>query len=163
MYNSLILTRPCFTGHLPLPDAVYLQQLLCQNYDMFVIMLGCNTDPYSVDSCNTDPYATQTTAIQTPMLDCNTDPYAGLQHRPLCWTAIQTPTKSSETCLGVIHIWSVLAPEAVPVTTKHHRHICYLHALPLNHSHSLAAQQRCLSQLNVWPFWMEVQVHTACM
>ena len=83
MYNSLILTRPCFTGHLPLPDAVYLQQLLCQNYDMFVIMLGCNTDPYSVDSCNTDPYATQTTAIQTPMLDYNTDPYAGLQYRPL--------------------------------------------------------------------------------
>ena len=71
-------------------------------------------------------------------------------------------TESAKTCLGIIHIWSVLAPEAVAVTSKHHWHICYLHALLLNHSHSLAAQQRCLSQLDVWPFWMKVQVHTAC-
>ena len=50
MYNSLILIRPCrFTGHLSLPDAVYLEHLLRQKYDIFVIMPGCNTDPCSVD------------------------------------------------------------------------------------------------------------------
>ncbi len=106
--------------------------------------------------------ATQTPTVKTPAIQIPMQ-HRRLQYRPLCRTAIQTATKPSETCLGIIHIWSVFAPEAVPVTTKHHGHICNLHALLLNHSHSLAAQQRCLSQLDVWPFWMEVQVHTACM